>query len=71
MGTKNSGVSGHIRGWDLGIRVSCAVNEKGVDVCDVYRTGGSNHRTSDKLIATVTADGAEDWIISLGEFLKK
>ena len=40
-GTKDSGVSGHLRGWDVGARVEVFI-ENGVDTVRVYRTGGSN-----------------------------
>lgn len=40
-GTKNSGMIGHIRGWDIGARVELS-HVDGRDVVRVYRTGGSN-----------------------------
>ena len=42
MGTKSSGIEGHIRGWDIGARVHCHVNDKGQDVVSVSITKGSN-----------------------------
>jgi len=41
-GTKNSGMEGHIRGWNIGARVFMSVNDKGEDVCTIYLTSGSN-----------------------------
>jgi hypothetical protein len=41
QGSKNSGIVGHVRGWNLGCRVEMS-HEDGRDVCRVYRTGGSN-----------------------------
>ncbi len=40
-GTKQSGMTAHIRGWDVGVRIECQ-NIDGKDVITVYRTGGSN-----------------------------
>ena len=53
MGGKKSGIDGHIRGWDLGIRVRGYVDEKGNDCFGVYRTSGSNSGKSERLITTV------------------
>ena len=41
MGTEASGISGHIRGWDIGARVSVSVNDQGEDEVRVRLTGGS------------------------------
>lgn len=43
MGSKDSGMWGHIRGWHVGCKVRCYYDEalKG-DVIEVYRTGGSS-----------------------------
>lgn len=49
MGTKASGISGHIRGWEVGCRVDMS-HEGGVDVCRVYRTGGSNGSRQDEVL---------------------
>jgi hypothetical protein len=43
MGSKESGISGHIRGWSTGAKVTVTYDpilEK--DIVHVYRTGGSN-----------------------------
>ena len=53
-GTTTSGIKGHIRGWNIGIKVHCQINENNEDICFVYMTDGSSERTSDKLIAVVT-----------------
>lgn len=43
MGSKDSGISGHIRGWDTGVRVDIRHSAKdGKDHVLVYRTAGSN-----------------------------
>lgn len=44
-------ITGHIRGWDSGVRVNGRV-ENGEDVFDVYATGGS-HNGSGELLGTV------------------
>ncbi len=54
-GSKASGITGHIRGWDSGIRVEGSYNaETDADVFRVYATTGSNGNGSDRLIATIT-----------------
>ena len=41
MGTKASGMDGHIRGWHTGAKVVCYFdNDSGKDIIRVYRTGG-------------------------------
>ena len=45
MGTKNSGISGHIRGWSIGVRTDIQYDEEtGKDMVRVYRTGGRMDR---------------------------
>lgn len=56
QGSKDSGITGHIRGWNVGARVECYVNAEGKDCVCVYKTGGSNRSTSDELIAEFSAD---------------
>jgi hypothetical protein len=51
-GSKKSGIGGHIRGWDTGIRVEGRVNATGDDEFDVYLTGGSNRRVAETLMGT-------------------
>ena len=55
MGTPNSGIEGHIRGWNVGVKVYGSVDNDGNDVFEVYHTGGSNGHTTSKLIATIQA----------------
>ena len=55
MGTKDSGISGHIRGWTIGARVIMS-HKDGKDTCTVYRTGGSDGAGGDELIAEFTED---------------
>ena len=42
MGTKASGIDGHIRGWHVGCRVVCR-HIDGKDVVSVYKTSGSSY----------------------------
>ena len=56
MGTPASGMTGHIRGWNVGVRVRCYVTSGGKDVCEVYSTGGSNGGAPEKLIARILED---------------
>ena len=54
MGTKNSGIDGHIRGWHIGARVTVNHDEKtGKDIVRVYKTLGSSGFGSE-LIAEFT-----------------
>ena len=65
MGTPNSGIWGHIRGWDSGVKVICSVDEEGADVVSVYATGGSNGSCRERLIAQVYADKRNGpWIVT-------
>lgn len=50
MGSKDSGLWGHLRGWDVGVEVSLR-NVNGRDMVTVYRTGGSNSSSRRELIA--------------------
>ena len=55
MGTKSSGIYGHIRGWDVGCSVIIRYDKKtGKDIVTVYKTGGSNGHHSNELIAEFT-----------------
>lgn len=50
MGTKSSGISGHIRGWNVGARVVVS-HEDGVDIVRVWKTGGSSDGMPLELVA--------------------
>ncbi len=41
QGTTTSGISGHIRGWGKGVRVTSS-QDLHEDIFEVYATGGSN-----------------------------
>jgi len=56
-GHKNTGISGHVKGWNVGIRAAGYHDKQtGKDMFCVYATGGSNGRTAETLIACVTED---------------
>ena len=55
-GTANSGITAHIRGWNIGARVSCYVDANGKDHITVTRTGGSTGRTSEQVVADYTEE---------------
>ena len=51
IGSASSGISGHIRGWNLGAQVELDVDPvTGNDRLTVYRTSGSNRTEMDKEI---------------------
>jgi len=41
-GTAKSGLTAHLQGWSIGVRVYLDVDAEGRDRIMVYRTGGSN-----------------------------
>jgi len=51
QGTPNSGITAHIRGWNVGVRTQVR-NEDGEDVIYIYLTSGSNGSEPDKYIGT-------------------
>lgn len=59
MGTENSGIRGHIRGWDIGVVVYGYVNENGEDEFEVRLTPGSNSYGSSKLLGRFTRKDLE------------
>ena len=56
MGTKKSGIKGHIRGWNVGARVWMRFNEETQeDECTIDLTSGSGYGNSEKRLGTFTA----------------
>ncbi len=53
-GSEKSGIVGHIRGWDIGAKVTMAVDEDGEDVLSIDITGGSNSPKALKHICVTT-----------------
>ena len=62
-GSKASGITGHIRGWDVGVRVDVR-EQAGRDVCYIYLTAGSNGGT-EKMLGIFEAADLEPAHISL------
>ena len=56
QGTPKSGIRGHVRGWKLGARVFCFVNEQGEDSVKVELTGGSSEPGTKKDLGTFTSE---------------
>jgi hypothetical protein len=54
MGSKGSGMTGYIRGWNIGARVAVR-HEDGRDVVRVYRTSGSSGAGGSELVAEFSA----------------
>ena len=52
-GSKASGLEGHLRGWNIGVKVVLEYKEGVGDVVHVYKTSGSNGGDNDVLIATL------------------
>jgi hypothetical protein len=59
----SQGITGHIRGWDTGIKVIASVNN-GDEVFDVYVTSGSNGGHNDKYVGRLVND---EWFIAFHE----
>lgn len=55
-GTVSSGITGHIRGWNIGVKVHCYIDAKGRDAIEISRTGGSSKPFPQKLISIITED---------------
>lgn len=52
-GGSKTGIDGHIRGWNIGVKVLGGVDETGHDVFYVYQTSGSHNTRKDILLAIV------------------
>ena len=56
QGTANTGITGHVRGWDIGVEVE-ARDEDGQDVFSIFKTLGSNGSRHDRThLGTVRLD---------------
>lgn len=68
MGTENSGLWGHIRGWHVGCRVDCRHDEKtDTDIVYVYATKGSSGNGRETLIATLYESGEVQFAEALSD----
>ena len=54
QGGKESGITGHIRGWNIGASVFCYVNDEGEDVVRVSLTSGSSYEGHNEMIGEYT-----------------
>ena len=50
LGGKTSGITGHIRGWESGIRIEGHHDEDLGDIFMVYQTSGSGFKAKDVLV---------------------
>ena len=50
LGGKTSGITGHIRGWESGIRIEGHNDEDLGDIFMIYQTSGSGFKSKDILI---------------------
>ena len=50
LGGKASGITGHIRGWESGIRIEGHHDEDLGDIFMIYQTSGSGFKAKDILI---------------------
>lgn len=55
LGTPGSGISAHVRGWDVGVKVYGYVQD-GRDAFDIHLTGGSHDASGRVMIGRVTLD---------------
>ena len=49
----SNAMEAHIRGWNVGVRVSASRSDEGRVTLKVYRTGGSNGTGCETLIETI------------------
>lgn len=56
-GTKGSGITGHIRGWQGGVRVDGGMLPGGGERFRITITGGSGGHSADRELATVDETG--------------
>ena len=50
LGGKTSGITGHIRGWESGIRIEGHHDEDLGDIFMIYQTSGSGFKARDILV---------------------
>ena len=72
QGSPKSAITGHVRGWNVGVLVHGFVNTEGNDCFHVYATGGSNGYRQDMVFCEVyeTNDGKRSVKFNL-ELLKR
>ena len=54
-GTKRAhkSATAHIRGWNLGVKIIASTDENDKQIFEVFKTGGSNSSTLEKLCEVV------------------
>lgn len=52
-GSKNSSLEYGRTGRNVGVRIDCFVDPKGIDRIEIWKTGGSNNPSTDGIIAVV------------------
>jgi hypothetical protein len=62
LGFKESGMWGHIRGWNSGVEVECRVDSEDLDYIEVFATKGSSGYGRRRLIAIVYEDSTVEFI---------
>ncbi len=62
QGTKQSGIVSHIRGWDVGVRVSGMVDSNGDDVFTIVLTSGSGDDLSPVFLGSYTRADLKDML---------
>ena len=58
-GTKASGIGGHIRGWNVGVKVESMSDSGQGDEIAVFITTGSNRTRADRLVGQVRVVNGE------------
>jgi len=72
VGTPQSGMSAHIRGWNTGVNIVLAVDARtGKDQITLYRTGGSNTSALQLLAQWTEGEEAEHFFNPLPEIVRK
>lgn len=58
QGTPKSGIEGHIRGWNIGVKIHCCPDDINPqeDTCHIYLTGGSNNSQAEQYLGTIYLD---------------
>ena len=62
-GTKNSGMTCHVRGWDIGVKLQVS-HKDGQDYIEVRVTSGSNEKTPDKLAGLIRLNEEPEFVLS-------
>ena len=70
MGTKNSGIRGHVRGWSVGATVDGSA-DMGADVITIHGTAGSNGGESPGYLVQLSDESGEARIIGVGEAVRE